>query len=253
MASQSKFKTRGDFKHKKIPFNLDAVLQKNLQKPLSSIKSGSLVIISGGSGSGKTNFLVNIFECHNDPTSHQKRDLKGCFHNIFIVSPSMSSFKDGNILAKLTNDVKFNSLDKFLENYEDNIDEDEESCVIFDDIGNEIRAKENLNKFKKFIDNRRHKHMTIILLLQSLIQIPPQIRSSVNLIVSFKPKAKNERELLYDLTGMDRKHMQSFYNEIYQEKFDSCLVDLTLTDSNDYLFYRNLFNPIEIISDGPDH
>ncbi len=69
------------------------------------------------------------------------------------------------------------------------------------------------------------------------------------MIISFKPKARNEKELLYDLTGMDKKHMTKFFNDVFSEKFDSICVDLSLSDSNDYLFYKNLFNPIDIVED----
>lgn len=247
----SKFKTRGNFKHKNVSLRCDAPLHKNLKMPLSSVKSGTFIICSGAAGSGKTVMLCNLFNYHKDPETKQKRDLKGCFHNLYIVSPSMSSFKDDNIFNQIPEEYKYKTLEDFLDNYTDGIEdeEEEESCVIFDDIGNQIRRKENLTRFNEFIDNRRQVNngrFVVILLLQSLIQIPPSVRGSVNIIIAFKPKAKNERELLYDLTGMDRKYMLEFYNETFQEKADSCCVDLTLNDANDYLFYRNLFNPIDI-------
>lgn len=249
----AQFNVKGDFKHKKVQMNCDQVLHPKLMKPLSSIRSGSLIVIAGSSGSGKTNMLCNLFNCHKDPVTGEKRDLMMCFHNIFIVSPSMNSFTKGNKFDSLPDSHKYEDLHNFMENFEDGIeDETDQNVVIFDDIGNEIRTKQNLTAFKSFIDNRRHAKMTVILLLQSLVQIPPAIRASVNMIIAFKPKSVNEKEMLFDLTGLHRKNLFNFYRQLFTEKYDSVCVDLTLTNSPNYVFYKNLFNEVEITGGGEE-
>ncbi len=241
------FEICGNFKHDKVQMDCDQQLKKNMQKPLSSIRSGSFIVIAGSAGSGKTNMLCNMFNCKKCPTSGKKRDLMKCFHNIMIVSPSLKSFVKGNELSMLPDSHKFEDLNTFLDDYDELIeDSEDQNCVIFDDIGNSIRTQKNLTKFKAFVDNRRHEHMTIILLLQSLVQIPPPIRASVNLITSFLPKTLNEKELLFEYTGLHKRNMHKFYKEIFTDKYDSVTIDLTLTDSPNFLFYKNMFNPILI-------
>ena len=74
--------------------------------------------------------------------------------------------------------------------------------------------------------------------------IPPAIRDSINMLICFKPKTLVERELIYDYTGLHKKYMIPFYKYMFQAKHDSMLIDMTLNNSSDYEFYRNIFNKI---------
>lgn len=258
------FIVHGDFKHAAIEMNADRELHPNLRAPLSSVKSGGLIIITGASGSGKSNMLFRLFDQAPDIKTGKKQDLLTCFHDIMIVSPSMKTLgKKKHKLNLVPENCRFKTLIEFLDGHENVLseanqldeerEEDEEipeydNLVILDDIGNEIRTPANLNRFKQFIDNRRHDPaFTIILLLQSMMQIPPALRGSINLLIAYKPKEINEMEKIFELTCLPRKAMTKFFETVYSSKFDSLAVDLTLKDSSNYLFYKNLFNPIEVI------
>jgi archaellum biogenesis ATPase FlaH len=238
------FTQTGDFKLPKVAMNTDKQLHNNLKEPLSSIQSGRLIVIAGAAGSGKTSALVNLFVLGKCKQSKKKLSLKGCFDNIFVVSPSMGSFKN-DIFKDISDENKFDNLLDFLDSYKEIIDQDEEeTCVVLDDIGSQIRTKEALNKFNKMIHNRRHQRLTIFAIVQNIGMVVPAIRDSVNILITFKPKSIRERELIYDLTSLPKKHMEDFFNGMFREKFDCVLVDMTLTNSNEYEFYRNIFNKI---------
>jgi ABC-type cobalamin/Fe3+-siderophores transport system ATPase subunit len=240
------FHVEGDFKLPKVPMTTDNELANNLAKPLSSIRSGSMVVICGAAGSGKSSALINIFIMHRCPKTKQKRNLKKCFHNIFVVSPSMSSFKN-NIFEHLIENYRFDNLVDFLDQYEDMIDTDEEeTAIIFDDVGAQLRSKDAYARFQKLIHNRRHKHLTIFVLVQNLTMLAPAVRDSMNMLICFKPKTWQEKERVYELAGLPKKHMDDFFTTVFKQKFDSVLVDMSLKNSNDFMFYRNIFNPIHI-------
>jgi hypothetical protein len=238
------FKQEGNFKLPKVPMNTDKILHKNLKEPLSSIRSGRLILIAGSAGSGKTSSLVNMFIMPPCKETKQKMSLKGCFSNIFVVSPSMGSFKK-NVFKDVDDEYCFDNLLEFLDNYREIIDQDEEeTAIILDDVGSQIRTKEVLAKFNKMIHNRRHQRLTIFCIVQNLGMVVPAIRDSINILIVFKPKSIREKELIYDLTNLPKKHMEEFFQAMFNERYDCLLVDMTQTNSNDFLFYKNIFNKI---------
>jgi len=238
------FTQQGDFKLPKVPMNTDKELHKNLKEPLNSIKSGRLILIAGSSGSGKSSALVNMFIMAPCKQTKQKMSLKGCFDNIFVVSPSMGSFKK-NVFKDVQEEYCFDNLLEFLDNYREIINSDEEeTAIILDDVGSQIRTKEVLNKFNKMIHNRRHQRLVLFVIVQTIGMVVPAIRDSVNILVVFKPKSIREKELIYDLTSLPKKHMEEFFNAMFNQRYDCLLIDMTQTNSNDFLFYRNIFNKI---------
>ena len=253
-----------------IKMNCDNELCNNFCPPLDTFKSGFCLNINGYSGSGKTNLLVNLFSMKNK--KGKKCSFKGCFHRIFFVSPSMHTIKN-NIFDDIPSNYKFSNLNDFLMNYEQILDEsykdeykddqyvpfdkeendkkkkkDEvplETCVIFDDIGNEIRMNNNEKLFSALVANRRHHHISIINLTQRMMQISPSIRSNLSHLISFKPKSIQEEEVIYEFTKLPKKHLREFFNYIFKEKFDFMLNDMSLNKSNDFKIYKK-FNEVEI-------
>lgn len=238
------YSQRGDFKLPKVPMTTDRQLSKNLKEPLSSIKSGTHIVIAGSAGSGKTSSLVNMFILGKCKKTGKKMSLKGCFDNIFVVSPSMGSFKN-NVFKDIDENYRYDNLLEFLDNYREIIDQDEEeTCVILDDVGSQIRTKEVLAKFNRMIHNRRHQRLTIFTIVQNLGMMVPAIRDSINVLIVFKPKSIREKEIVYDLTNLPKKYFEEFFQAMFKERYDCILVDMTQTNSNDFLFYRNIFNRI---------
>lgn len=240
------FVESGDYRQPKVPMTTDNELHPNLKRPLSSIRSGSLITICGASGSGKSSTLINMFISGRCPETKQKRNLKKCFDNIFVVSPSMSSFKH-NIFETLIEDYRYESIVDFLETYREKIDpETEETCIILDDVGAQLRSKESQANFQKLIHNRRHQHLTIFVVVQNLCMLSPAVRDSMNMLICFKPKTWLEKEKVYELTGLPKKYMDQFFNSVYKKRYDCVLVDMSLKNSDNFEFYRNIYNKITI-------
>ncbi len=244
----SRFTINGNSTLPKVPMSTDNELHPNLKPPLDSITSGKLVVISGAAGSGKSSILLNLFLLPKCKKTKKKCNFKACFDAVFVVSPSMGSFRT-NIFESIPDEYKFDNLLDFLDSYRDMVEPDSEVCIILDDVGSQIRTKEVLHKFSHLVQNRRHQHLTIFCLVQTVGMLNPAMRDSMNMLITFKPKTFREKELIFELTGLPKKHMEDFYSSCYVNKHDSVLVDMTLRRSNDYQFYRNLFDPITIAGD----
>lgn len=232
----------------KIPCNTDAILHPKLMAPLD-IRSGTSLALVGYAGSGKTNLLFSMFSTSKtNKKTKEKMNLRGIFDRIIIVSPSLKSmtkhcFQGDDI-------IKFETLADFLESYEEILEDDEDNdmqtAVILDDVGSSIRSKDEV-AFNKFYLNRRHIRVCVFTLLQQFSMISPMIRNSLNILISFLPHGIEERERVFSFTGLHKRDMISFYKQIFTKKYDSVLIDLRLQNSNKFLFYKNLFNPITIL------
>ena len=122
-----------DYAIRKIKMKTNAILAPNLIEPLNSITCGSLIIINGGPNSGKTNLLINLLS--NRKKNGKAQSFRGCFHNIFLCSPTLHTINDDeNIFADMDEDFVFDEFnDDFLEFFfntiEEQKDDDEMSLI----------------------------------------------------------------------------------------------------------------------------
>ena len=262
-----KEKQNENFAVQHVKMNCDNELCNNFAPPMDTFRSGFCLNINGYSGSGKTNLLVNLFSMPNK--NKKKCSFKNVFNKIFFISPSIHTIKK-SIFDEIPSSYKFSNLSDFLMNYEqileegDKLDETDsthepfhdedkkkkdkdpdEICVIFDDVGSEIRSNNNEKLFNALIANRRHKHISVINLTQRIIQIPPSVRSNLSHLISFKPKSIQEEDYIFEFTKLPKKHLRQLYNYIFDDKFSFLLIDMSLNSSNDFRLFKR-FNEIDI-------
>jgi AAA15 family ATPase/GTPase len=148
-------------------------------------------LIVGKPASGKTNLLYSLFK--------SKELLKGIFDKIIIFQPvqSQKSMKD-NIFGKLPDEQRFEELTvENLQDANDQLIEDGNNCIIFDDMGAYLKNGETKRLFKEMVYNRRHKHLTIFFLVQSWFNVEKDLRKLFTNIFIFKI-SKSELENIYD-------------------------------------------------------
>ena len=232
------------------------IFDKNdrMQKPFDKLKSGFILSINGYSGSGKTSLMVSLLSAPRK--NGQRRSLKGGFHNIFCVSPSIHTLKN-NIFENLPEECKHNELNEnTLLDFQDMIEQakeeqtDEEpilSLLILDDCGDALRKDKQVEKmFNRIVMNRRHMNVSIIMLSQYFYMLAPAIRNNMNFFITYKPKSYKEEVNIYEAyVKKPKKYLRDFFDEVYKEKFDTLLIDMSLAKSSDFIFYRN-FKKIDI-------
>jgi len=243
--AMAKLICEGNFRFPKIPMKTDKKLHNNLLEPLSSIISGTCICISGASGSGKSNVLINLFTHKRCEITKKKRNLRNCFDNIVIVSPSMKSFNN-DIFEDIEEKYKFTNLRDFLDSYAELLDLEGQTAVILDDVGSQIRKNSNIGDFSHMIHNRRHLNLSLFILVQNITMLHPSCRDSLNILIAFKCKSQQEKEYIFQLTGLQKKFFDNFYSLAFQQRHDCVFCDLTQSRSDDFEFYRNVFNKITI-------
>ena len=171
----------------------DKPLSKDLNKYelTKFLNCHSTNLLIGKPGSGKTTLMIALFN----------KLLRGCFHNIYLFQPSHSraSMKK-DIFEELPDEQKFDEL-----NYDnlllvlDTIKSEPEynHCIIFDDMGANLKDNEIRKLLKEIIFNRRHYHISIYFLCQSYLSCEKTIRKLFSNIFVFRVN-KTELETIFD-------------------------------------------------------
>lgn len=243
----------------KIKMDCDGCLSEELVEPLSSFRSGFNLLIAGYSGSGKTSLLVNLLS--KPKKNGIRQSFKNLFSNIVIVSPSLHTLKN-NIFNDLAPEKQYKQFnDEMLDNFytmldkikqdeleqaekEDRKPEPQYTLLILDDVASSLRKNKKLEqRFINLLQNRRHLGyggVSIISIVQSIVQVAPQHRNNLSHLITFKPKNKKEEERIYsEFVNMPSKFMDDFFNYFFKDKYDFMLIDLTLRENPNFVFYRN--------------
>lgn len=226
--------------HIKAPKMLcDTPLGDCIPRPLPS--SHFFMVISGSAGSGKTSFLVSTL------SQKEPRIYRNVFENVFIIAPShslasikSSIFKQHNP-DKMFNEMTAEALSTIRDRVKEEATEGYNSLLVIDDMTVYLKKKEIEMILKDLIFNRRHYHLSIMLLVQSYTAIPLAIRKTISHAVVFKPKNKKEIQSISDeLLFFPKDTIDSVQNYVFKGSHDFLFMSI-----NDGNLYRN-FNELTI-------
>ena len=236
-----------DLDIKRVEMSCDKVIcdRKGITIAEPLMNTSFFNIISGASGSGKTNLIVNLLRS-NKFTKDRKRKLsyRKMFNKIVFVSPSAETIKDSP-LEKIADDQKFTELNEEVfelldEIGEDAVDEGKHNLLILDDVSSQLRTRENEKKLNQIIKNRRHKNLSIIVVAHKATDLSPALRSNASLIFLFKPKTRFEVETIQkEFMQMKQKEADELMAAAYKGRYDFLLIDTSLRKGADFRFYRN--------------
>jgi ABC-type dipeptide/oligopeptide/nickel transport system ATPase component len=167
-------------------------------------------LIVGKPGSGKTSMIYSFMK--------SKKLLAKVYDKIYLFQPEQSraSMKD-KLFDQLPEDQKFDELNvENLEYIKDNLDEDENIAILFDDQGAYLKNKDIKKTLKEFIMNRRHYHISIYFLVQTWYSIEKDIRKLFSNLFIFKC---SRHEMLNITSEMIEQHNDKI-NEIVKIVYD---------------------------------
>jgi KaiC/GvpD/RAD55 family RecA-like ATPase len=183
--------------------------------------------IIGRPGSGKTSLLISLL------TGKKKEDkvFRKVFDHILVVMPTCSreSMKH-NIFQhhdkdKMYNSLTHASLNDIYEKLQASTAEKESTLLILDDVGASLKIPEVQKLLREIIYNRRHLKVHIIILLQSFMSCPKEVRSMMSNIIIFKPSKNEFEHLSNEVLQMDHHEALELMNYAFISKHDYLFIN----------------------------
>ena len=218
-------------KNKKLNLNIpefvcDDNLNKNLQKyeMLSHLNTYCYTIVCGRPGMGKTSFVISLFD-------KKSKIFYKMFHNVFLVMPSISrnSMKK-NIFkkhdeSKMWDELNFSTLSDIKNQLTESTEDNKSSILILDDVGATLKNGEIAKLLREIIYNRRHFKCQIIMMVQSIISVPLEIRKMSNNYVLFKPSKMEFENIMNEVLHMNKDTALELLNYAYIDPHDYLFIN----------------------------
>ena len=187
----------------------------------SFLNNHSTTLFIGRPKSGKTSLLYSFFK--------SREIFKNTFDKIFLFQPEQSraSMKD-KLFDKIPDDQKYNELNlENLNEVENNLSE-YNNVILFDDMTAYLKDGEIKKKLKELVFNRRHKHLSIIFLVQTYLSIEKDIRKLFSNIFVFKC-SKKEMEMIFDeVVELPKDYILPIMKVVYDKPYQYLFIN---TDS----------------------
>ena len=181
----------------------------------------------GRPGSGKTSLLVSML-------TGRKKDkvFRKVFNNVVLVMPTTSrnSMKKNifkaHVPERMFDELDYKTINTIHKQLLHSSEENESTLLILDDVGAMLKRPEIQETFRKIIYNRRHLKCAIIILLQSYMSIPKEIRKLFNNVVCFKPPKTEFINLFEELFETKKELAQEIMSFTYKDPHDWLLLNV---------------------------
>ena len=202
------------------------------------------ILIVGGSGSGKTNALLNLInsQLDIDKIYLYAKDPNEAKYQYLVIKREkvgLDHFKDPKAFMKYSNDMQ--DVYKNIEDY--NPGKKRKILILFDDMIADMINNKKLNPVvtELFIRGRKL-NISIVFITQSYFKVPKDVR--LNSTHFFIIKITNKRELqeitLNDSSDIDFKYFIKLFKKCTVEPYSFLVNDTTLRSDDPLRFRKNL-------------
>ena len=206
------------------------------------------ILIIGGSGSGKTNTLLNLINEQRDIDKIYlyPEDLSECLYEYLIKNRENTGIKHVNDISAFiecsnTMDDTYKSINDY------NPSRRRKILIVFDDMIADIMTNKNFQAIKKelFIICRKI-NISLVFITQSYFSVPKDVQ--LNSTHYFILKINNRKELqniaINHSADIDYKDFVKIYRDCTKEPYNFLTIDTTLASSNPLRFRKNLFDTL---------
>ena len=206
------------------------------------------ILIVGGSGSEKTNALLNLI---NEQEDIEKiylyaKDLSEPKYEYLIKNCENAGIKhlnDSKAFIECSNTM--NDVYENIDNYNPN--RKRKILIVFDDMIADIMTNKKFQAIIKELFIRCRKiNISLVFITQSYFSVPKDVR--LNSTHYFIMKINNKRELqniaINHSADIDYKDFMKIYRECTKEPYNFLTIDTTLPSSNPLRFRKNLFDTL---------
>ena len=204
------------------------------------------ILIIGGSGSGKTNTLLNLI--NNQPDIDKiylyAKDPYEDKYQFKIKKREMiglNYFNDPKAFIEYSDDLQ--DVYKNINNY--NLNKENKILIVFDDMIADMIHNKKLNSIvtELFIKGRKL-NISLVFITQSYFKVPKDVR--LNTTHFFIMKIPNKRELqqiaINHSSDIDFKDFVKIYKKCTDDPYSFLVNDTTLSSDNPLRFRKNLYN-----------
>jgi len=187
---------------------------KNFNKHF--IEPNSMICCIGGTGSGKSNALIDFLFRKND-----------AFHEIIIFSGSTTDEPLYEFIKKKLPEVQFFTDIEEVPELTETEDMKSEKLIVFDDFIN-LKPKE-MTKINKYLTAGRKFGWTVWCMAQNYTMIPKTVLRNVNYFIIFKlNEAYTINHILkqYNQWNVPKELFLHYYQQATKEKLNFFLIDL---------------------------
>ena len=205
------------------------------------------IFIIGGSGSGKTNTLLNLINEQHDINKIYlyARDLNEPKYKILI-----KNHKDAGI-KHLNDPDAFIECSNMMDDVYDNIHDNNSSrkrkiFIVFDDMIADIMTTKKCQAIiiKELFIRCRKLNISLVFITQSYFSVPKDVRlnSTQYLIMKINNKRKLQNITINHSADIDYQDFIKIYRECTKETYNFLTTDTTLSPSDPLRFRKNLFD-----------
>ena len=197
------------------------------------------ILVISGSGSGKTNALLNLTE---KPTridkiySYTKDPYEAKYQYLINIREKVGidHFDDPKAFIEYSNDMHY--VYKNIDEY--NLDKEREILIVFDDMIADMISNKKLNS----IVNEKI-NISLVFITQSYFKVPKDVR--LNTTHFFITKIPNKRELqeiaINHSSDINTKDFANIYRKCTDEPYSFLINDTTLASNNPLRFRKIIF------------
>ena len=204
------------------------------------------ILIIGGSGSGKTNVLLNLIENQPDIDKiylYAKDPYEAKYQYLINKREGVgiNHFKDLKAFIEYSNDM--NNVYRNIDYY--NPDKENKILIVFDGMIADMIQNKKLNSIvtELFIRGRKL-NISLVFITQSYFKVPKDVR--LNTTHFFISKILNKGELqqiaINHSSDISTKDFTNIYQKCTVESYSFLVNDTTLASDNPLRFRKNLFN-----------
>lgn len=238
-------------------FLCDQIISPNIRDPLPNTAFFSAVM--GPPGSGKTSLVVNFLT--------EEGMYRRAFDHVHLVAPkaSMGSLKeniwDGHPSDKIHNTMSAQTLLEIkakLEARQAKKPQPETTLLVIDDMTVHLRKKGVEEILRDLAFNRRHYRLSMVIMVQSYMALPPDLRKTLSHFYTFKPKNKKEAEKIWEeLMFMPRQTGDALLRFAFREDHDFLMGDAgsgrVFRNFNEILIEDGFDDSVNLVEHDPDH
>ena len=211
-------KVKNWYEHVPTELKQNSKVDTNFKK--HGIQPRSMIVCIGGTGSGKTNALLEFLSRKND-----------AFYEIVIFTGSTADEPIYNLLQQKCGATVYNNIDELpeLKSFDDE-GKTQEKLIVFDDFIN-LPAKK-MKKINEYLTSGRKFGFTCFVMAQSYTAVPKIITRNANYFILFKLNDNRTIDNIlrnHNIEGVEAEEFRAMYRKATAEPRNFFLIDLKTT------------------------